>query len=362
MGKAYRSLAKRSNDAIEIRLKMSAPGQKDKTSEVDDGRRRASLLFGPIPSRRLGRSLGINNIPPKMCSYSCTYCQIGRTGSLSLRRSSYFTPGRISEEVASKINELRRAREKIDYLTFVPDGEPTLDINLGKTIDKLKSFGIKIAVITNASLIWDPNVRRDLMNADWVSLKFDAPDEATWRRINRPHGSLRLQAIWEGAIRFAQDFKGTLVTETMLVRGVNDTIAPMARTAIFIKQLSPKKSYILVPTRPPAEQWVARPNERTLNAVFQIFSHEIQNVELLIRDEGTDFTYTSDAEKELLGILAVHPMSEEAVREFLAKAGRGPDMMDKLIADRAVKSVVYSGRRFFLKTLRSATRESLENP
>ncbi len=183
-----------------------------RTNEVGDGKRNPTFLFGPIPSRRLGRSLGINNIPPKVCSYSCVYCQIGLTNSMSYRRQSFFTPDDIFDEAAARIAELSRANERIDYLSFVPDGEPTLDINLGKTIDKLKKFGIKIAVITNASLIWDRDVRSGLMNADWVSLKIDSVDEEVWRKIDRPHGSLHLDAIMDGAIEFSRAFKGMLVT------------------------------------------------------------------------------------------------------------------------------------------------------
>lgn len=310
------------------------------------------ILFGPIPSRRLGRSLGINNIPPKLCSYSCVYCQIGLTDSMAVTRKSFFTPDEIYDEAAAKISELRNAGEKIDYLTFVPDGEPTLDINLGRTTERLKIFGIKIAVITNSSLICDKEVQNDLKKADWVSLKFDSVDEKVWRKINRPHGSLHLNEIIDGAIRFARDFKGTLVTETMLVSGINDTVDSVERTANLIKELSPKKSFILVPTRPPAESWVVRPDEIALNAAYQIFNDLIGNTELLVCNEGTDFTYSSDAEKELLDILAVHPMSEDAVEEFLAKSNSQRDLVNELIYEQLLKTVTYSGKTYFVRNIK----------
>jgi wyosine [tRNA(Phe)-imidazoG37] synthetase (radical SAM superfamily) len=166
-----------------------------------------SLVFGPIPSRRLGRSLGINNIPPKICSYSCIYCQVGVTDSMSIKREGYYSPNDILEEVSSKVKQLQDASEEIDFLTFVPDGEPTLDINLGKEIDLLKPLGIKIAVITNSSLIWDENVRKDLMKADWVSVKIDTVDEKIWHRLNRPYGKLELRKIIHGIKTFASAFK-----------------------------------------------------------------------------------------------------------------------------------------------------------
>ena len=153
------------------------------------------LVFGPIPSRRLGRSLGINNIPPKVCTYSCIYCQVGSTDTMTIDRKDFYSTDQIYDEVSEKITSIKKSGEKIDYLTFVPDGEPTLDVNLGKTIDRLKSFGIKIAVITNSSLIWDKEVQNDLRQADWVSVKLDSVYEDIWRKINRPHGSLNLQKI-----------------------------------------------------------------------------------------------------------------------------------------------------------------------
>jgi len=111
-------------------------------------------VYGPVPSRRLGRSLGINNIPSKVCSYSCVYCQAGRTTRLRGERSPFFRPEELTEEVAERVERLRGRGENVDYLSFVPNGEPTLDVTLGRTIELLKPLGIRIAVITNASLLW----------------------------------------------------------------------------------------------------------------------------------------------------------------------------------------------------------------
>ena len=127
-----------------------------------------SNVFGPVPSRRLGRSLGINNIPPKICSYSCVYCQLGRSLKMTSQRRAFYAPEALFAEVEQKLAALQRSHELVDYLTIVPDGEPTLDLNLGKLIKLLKTLGIRIAVITNASLLDDPGVREDLEQADWV--------------------------------------------------------------------------------------------------------------------------------------------------------------------------------------------------
>jgi wyosine [tRNA(Phe)-imidazoG37] synthetase (radical SAM superfamily) len=178
------------------------------------------IAFGPVPSRRLGRSLGINNIPSKICTYSCAYCQVGRTLQITVERRPYYSPEEIFQQVAEKVKSSADQGLAIDYLTFVPDGEPTLDINLGPEIDMLRSLGIKIAVvISNASLIWDESVRDDLSKADWVSVKVDAVDERIWRLMDRPHRALRQEAILQGILDFSKEFKGTLVSESMLLGG-----------------------------------------------------------------------------------------------------------------------------------------------
>ena len=175
------------------------------------------IAFGPVPSRRLGRSLGINNIPPKVCTYSCVYCQVGRTLKMQVERQAFYAPQEVTQAVRDGIERAGKASEPIDYLTFVPDGEPTLDVNLGREIALLRSLGVPVAVISNGTLIWRDDVRADLMAADWVSLKVDATREEVWRGIDRPHGHLRLSAILEGMLEFAQVYEGDLVTETMLV-------------------------------------------------------------------------------------------------------------------------------------------------
>ena len=310
-----------------------------------------SIVFGPIPSRRLGRSLGINNIPPKVCSYSCIYCQIGATDSMSIKRKEYFLPEDIFFEVSEKVKQLQSTGERIDYLTFVPDGEPTLDINLGKTIDLLKPLGIKIAVITNSSLLWDEEVQKDLLKADWVSVKIDTADDIIWHKIDRPNGKLELEEIISGIKTFASSFKGMLVTETMLVKEMNDNIESLRKTAQVISELNPYKAYILIPTRPPAEIFVEPPSENNLNLAYQTFRDLINNVELLVYSEGTNFSYSSDAEKELLSILAVHPMRKDAVEEFLSRSKTSWSLVDDLIRNNLLKKVKYSNNTFIIKNI-----------
>lgn len=309
----------------------------------------AEFAFGPVPSRRLGRSLGINNIPPKVCTYSCVYCQLGRTHAMSVERREFYRTAAVVAAVQAKVAQARAAGEAIDYLTFVPDGEPTLDIHLGEEIDLLRPLGIPIAVITNSSLMGRADVRADLARADWVSLKVDAVDEAVWRRVDRPHAALSLHPILEGALTFASGFGGKLVTETMLVAGINDGEAAARTSAGFVAQLAPAAAYIAIPTRPPAEPWVAPPREDVVNQVYQIFAERVPHVEYLIGYEGNAFASSGDPLLDLLAITAVHPMRADAVDEFLARAGIGRAAVRPLVAAGQLAEVSYGGHAFLVR-------------
>ncbi|MBC7099509.1 radical SAM protein [Candidatus Bipolaricaulota bacterium] len=310
-------------------------------------------VFGPVPSRRLGRSLGINNIPPKICSYSCVYCQLGRTLRMEAERRAFYEPEEIVRAVRARAGELRDRGEKVDHLTFVPDGEPTLDANLGREIAALKDFGIPIAVISNASLIFREEVREELSRADWVSLKVDAAREATWERTNRPHKALFLEEIRKGILEFASEFSGTLATETMLVSGLNDAPEELSDVAEFLSQVKPDIAYISIPTRPPAEPWVKSPSEKALTMAYAIFSERLPRVELLIGYEGDEFAATGDAVTDILSITAVHPMREDVLKRLLARDGADWSIVARLLGDGKLVELQYRGHRFYLRRLPS---------
>jgi len=311
-------------------------------------------VFGPVPSRRLGRSLGINNIPPKVCTYSCIYCQLGRTLKREAKRRAFYKPEDIVNEVREKIEKTVNMGESIDYLTMVPDGEPTLDLNLVRMIEMLRPLKIKIAVITNASLIWREDVRNELKKADWVSLKVDSVKEKVWRRINRPHKSLPFSKILDGMRTFSSDYRGELTTETMLVKNINDDADHIEEVAEFLAQLNPLKSYLAVPIRPPAEKWVKAPDEASINLAYQIFSARIQSVEYLTKDEESFFTMTGNIEEDILSITAVHPMREEALRECLLKAKADWSIIENLLDQKEIVKTDYKGKKFYLRKIRPA--------
>lgn len=308
------------------------------------------IAFGPVPSRRLGQSLGVNNIPPKACPYSCIYCQVGRTDRLQIEREAFHAPSEVFDAVHNHLEALHACGERVDYLTIVPDGEPTLDSRLGETIDRLRTLGTKIAVMTNGALLSRREVRAALAGADWVSIKVDAVDAAVWREVNRPSRALMLRDVLEGMLAFADDYQGRLASETMLVAGVNDAPEMVTCTADFVCRLAPHVAYLTVPTRPPAEPNVRVPDEEALARAYAIFDGRVGRVELLMRYEGDAFGAVGDPARALLGITAVHPMRMDAVRVFLARAGTDESTVDRLVAAGRVMKTVYEGHEFLMRT------------
>lgn len=306
-------------------------------------------VFGPIPSRRLGRSLGINNIPPKACSYYCTYCQVGPTEQTEIKRRHFYGADYLVQLVKKRVAECQARGEIIDHLSFVPDGEPTLDADLGETIDKLRPLDIKIAIITNGSLIWREDVRETLKKADWVSLKIDSVDEKIWHRLNLPHDNLKLSTILEGMITFAKEYQGTLVTETMLVKNRNVGETEAHGIANFLQRIQPQKAYFLIPTRPPAISSISPPTEVELNRFYQIVSQKITNMEYITGDGGNAYASTGDVVEDLLSITAVHPMPKAAVQELLSKNQADWHIVDNLLSEGKILETQYEGQIFYMR-------------
>jgi wyosine [tRNA(Phe)-imidazoG37] synthetase (radical SAM superfamily) len=270
---------------------------------------------------------------------------------MQIERQAFYKPEEILRDVEEKIEKAKNVKESIDFLTFVPDGEPTLDLHLGEEIKRLKKLGVKIAVITNSSLIWRTDVRDDLIKADWVSLKIDALSPDVWRKVNRPHGSLGLDQILEGISEFARTFKGELATETMLVHGLNDQAEEIEKISDFIATIAPQESYISIPTRPPAEKLVRPPAESMINIAYQVFTKKSIPSECLIGYEGNAFAFTGNVKEDLLSITAVHPMRDDAVREFLKKANSEWDVIENLLYENKLIEIEFENKVFYMRKL-----------
>ncbi|HOB84293.1 MAG TPA: radical SAM protein [Bacteroidales bacterium] len=307
------------------------------------------ISFGPVPSRRLGKSLGINNIiSPKACSYGCIYCQVGKTSRKSIKREAFFKPESIYDNVIQHIKRLS-ADNYPDYLTFVSNGEPTLDINLGSSIMLLKETGIPVAVITNASLLIYDSVKEELGQADWVSLKMDAGTDKTWNLINRPVAELNFKKHLKNILLFASSYKGILRTETMLVEGINDSEEELHIIAKLIKKINPGKAYLSVPIRPPAEKSVKPPDPEKLNRAWQIFTAENIKTELLTGFEGSDTGYIGNIYEDILNITAVHPLREDTLLKLLEKDNADYQVVESLINQKLIRQAFYKGKKFYLR-------------
>jgi wyosine [tRNA(Phe)-imidazoG37] synthetase (radical SAM superfamily) len=265
--------------------------------------------------------------------------------------TQFYEPEKVFNAAKTKVQNVLAKKDTIDYITIVPDGEPTLDQNLGTHIDLLKELGIKIAVITNASLLWDTKIQNNLAQADWVSVKIDAVTPKAWRTINRPHTHLDLDTILKGIKTFSKVYTAELTTETMVVQGINDSEPELKKIRDFIHGITPSKSYVAIPTRPPAEPWVTPPSEQTITTAYHLFAEKITTVEYLIGYEGNEFAFTGNVKEDLLSITSVHPMREEGVKKFLSKAHAGWDIITQLIDAGDMTEVVYKDKKYYMRTL-----------
>jgi len=301
-------------------------------------------IFGPVRSRRFGMSLGINHLPPKACSYACVYCQLGRTNPLSIHPQAYSQP----QEVISTVQKhLRKLTEAPDVITFVSNGEPSLDSKIGETIEQLRQFNIPIAVISNASMLWKPEVRSRLLKADILSLKVDTADEATWHKINRPHGRLLFEQMLEGMRAFAKDFNGRLLTESMLVKGLNDSTEQVQATTEFIRELQPEMAYLALPLRAPAEEWVHAPPIEGVNHAHEIFLETIERSALMDDLPETGLSASGDALQELLQTIKVHPMEQTEVIRYLNENHLPLAALSILIDQKKVSLSQYRDKVFY---------------
>lgn len=209
-------------------------------------------LFGPVPSRRLGRSLGIDLVPYKTCTYDCIYCQLGKTTNLTRERKEWVPQEDILDEIRKKL----ASPNSIDFLTFSGSGEPTLHSHIGRLIRELKQQSpVPVAVLTNGSLLWQKEVQDDLLAADLVIPSLDAPDDHLFRHVNRPHPDLVFEEFLEGLIRFRERYPGKIWLEIFLLAGMTGMESDVKRLANLTRAIKPDLVQLMTVTRPPQEEF-----------------------------------------------------------------------------------------------------------
>jgi wyosine [tRNA(Phe)-imidazoG37] synthetase (radical SAM superfamily) len=274
----------------------------------------ANYVFGPVPSRRLGKSLGIDPIPFKTCNWNCVYCQLGRTAPLTTERKAYVPADKLVEQVKRAVERHRPG--EIDWITFVGSGEPTLHVDLGRMIREVKAFtSIPVAVITNGSLLFLPEVREELTAADAVLPSVDAGSEPLYQKINRPAPQLKFAEFIEGLCAFRQMYGGKFWVEVMLVKGLNDTEEALADLATVLRRIGPAEVHLNLPVRPPADPWVEPPDEGGLMRATAMLGAAAR----ILHPAGGDFDLGEfdDVVDAVVTVVTRHPMRRDELIDTL---------------------------------------------
>ena len=279
-----------------------------------------NYIFGPVPTRRLGQSLGIDPVPLKTCNWNCVYCQLGRSIPMVNERKEFYPADEILAEAKNAL--LSHQPGEIDWVTFVGSGETTLHANLGWLLREVKKItGLPVAVITNGSLLHLSEVRQELLAADAVLPSLDAGTPELYQHINRPYPGLSFESFLDGLISFSEEYQGNLWVEVMLVKDLNDTEDQLNKIASALQQIKPDEIHIMQPTRPPVETWVKPPSDDGLRRALDILGDTARVI------HPASGSYDLGEEKSIVdavvGIVTRHPMREEELVETLKNLTAG---------------------------------------
>jgi len=262
-------------------------------------------LYGPVPSRRLGRSLGIDLVPHKICTYDCIYCQIGNTTDKTLVRREYVPVKEILEEVKRFLKE---ETPSIDHISLSGSGEPTLHSQIRSVIEGIKAItSIPVAVITNGSLFYEEEVRKDLLGADIVLPSLDAVSSEIFMRINRPRSGFSIEKVIEGLVEFRRIFKGQIWLEILFCKGVNDSKEELMRMKKAVDRIQPDLIHLNTVVRPPSEKWAAPLNQREMEEIQAFFGEKASIISEFDRHPSS--VTERDIKEEILKILKRRPLS-----------------------------------------------------
>ena len=300
-------------------------------------------IYGPVPSRRLGFSLGIDILPYKTCTLDCIYCQLGPTHEKTVERHEHYTV----ETILAQINEAFSSGQKIDYITFSGSGEPTLNRILGKLIREIQKISdVPVAVLTNGTLLFDAHVRKDLQEADVVIPSLDAATQDVFTRVNRPHASLRISDIIAGLIKFRQEFKGQIWLEIMLVKGVNDSPEHIKKLKEAVEKIQPDKIQLNTVIRPPAEEFAHPLTPEELEKIKRMFG---KNCEVIADFSSKDqWPQRKDLEDRILSIIQRRPVT---LSDIAVSLGKHRDevlkYLNPLIEEGWIKSVPHKDKIYY---------------
>jgi wyosine [tRNA(Phe)-imidazoG37] synthetase (radical SAM superfamily) len=300
-------------------------------------------LFGPVPSRRLGLSLGVDLVPYKTCSYDCLYCQIGRTTCLSSQRQEFVPLDQVLDEVRRKIASDGRLP---DYVTLSGSGEPTLYSRMGELINALKSDGFPVAVITNGSLLGDPDVAMELSAADLVCPSLDAASEELWRRINRPVAQVAFSEMLAGLVSFRDVFPGKIWLEILLLAGINDQDAEVKALARAAARIRPDKVHLNTVVRPPAEAEAGPVPDEELQRFAAFFDPPAEVIADFSRDPDQKKTQVS--QQEILDTLGRRPCTlDDLMAGMSLPRDQAESLLEELLQAETLIKVQRQGRTYY---------------
>jgi len=298
-----------------------------------------SYVYGPVPSRRLGRSLGVDLIPLKTCSYDCVYCQLGPTTLKTVERKAWVDPAAVLEQVRDRLVS------RPGVIAMAGSGEPTLHSGIGDVVRGIKEMtDVPVVVITNGSLLHLPEVRADLAAADIVVPSLDAPDEALFREVNRPHSDLRLSAIVEGLVEFREMYDGEIWLEIMLLGGVTGLPDVVDRLAAAALRFAPDRIQLNTAVRPPAESSVRRVPQDEMEALATRFTPlaEVISRAPVMAEIGNATT------EEVLALLSRRPCTVEDIAAGLGiHHGEALKLATVLVDTGAAEMTAHEGGRFY---------------
>lgn len=315
-------------------------------SRVREEQQKMSFVFGPLPSRRLGQSLGVDPLPLKVCNWNCVYCQLGRTVPLCNERREYFP----RENILAQVREVLAGHTPgtIDWVTFVGSGETTLHSGLGWLIRQVKRLtDIPVAVITNGSLLHLAEVREELAVADVVMPSLDAGSAGLYRRITRPVPALSFESLLEGLVAFRREYRGRLWIEVMLMKGINDSQEALQDIADVLQRIQPDQVHINLPSRPPAEPTVQPPDEEALRRAMAILG---SRANVVTASSGPfDLSGHENVADAVAAIISRHPMREEELRHTLERwsPGQVDEALQQLVSGGQAQVVERNGERFW---------------
>ena len=295
-------------------------------------------VYGPVPSRRLGVSLGVSPIPKKACNYSCVYCQLGRTDCMTNTRQMFFTV----KEIMDEFDEVLRNNIKFDVVTIVGEGEPTLYLGLGELISEIhKRTDKPVAVITNGALFYDANLRSELYQADIVLPTLDAYDDASFKKINRPHGAIDFKMVKDGLKTFSEEYQGQLWIELMLIDGINEDDESLRKYSEALKELHYDRLYINTPVRPPAETFVKAIDHEKMSHAVDVLG----GISIDLLDSQGFHSEIEDHYEAIMSIIKRHPMNQFEIKGFLESRSCNniDEIFDDLKKDSKVAKVTYKG-------------------